>query len=99
MRHRYAATGIDAPSWMAWGGYASEPYWRAHFSFGTPTTLVAAFTASLISTEPVRRTVNDVPFHTRRLLYVAEATPTANRAPLSSPVAAAPAGPVPGRTR
>ncbi|WP_086832250.1 DUF317 domain-containing protein [Streptomyces sp. NRRL B-24572] len=73
--HRYATTGSDGPTWRAWGGYPSEPHWQARFSFGTPTTLVAAFTASLISTEPVHRTAQDVPFHTRRHLYVAAPAP------------------------
>ncbi|MGW7423582.1 DUF317 domain-containing protein [Streptomyces sp. NPDC054813] len=100
VRHRYdATTGSDAPAWRAWSGYPSEPHWRAQFSFGTPTTLVAAFTASLISTEPVRRTVKDIPFHTRGHLYVAAATTTATQASLSSPVATPPAGPAPSRTR
>ncbi|MEV5506599.1 DUF317 domain-containing protein [Streptomyces orinoci] len=97
MRHRYATTGTDTPTWTAWAGYPSEPHWRAHFSFGAPATLVAAFTASLISTEPVRRTVADVPFHTRRHLYLATAT-AAHRTSASSPAAAPPAGPAPGRT-
>ncbi|MFI6353882.1 DUF317 domain-containing protein [Streptomyces sp. NPDC050743] len=76
VRHRYATSGSSGPAWRTWGGYPSEPHWRARFSFGTPTTLVAAFTASLISTEPLQRTVQDVPVHTRRALYVA--TPKAS---------------------
>ncbi|MFJ9033658.1 DUF317 domain-containing protein [Streptomyces sp. NPDC102274] len=95
VRHRYA-TGYDGTTWTAWGGYPSAPYWQARFSFGTPITLVAAFTASLISTEPVNRTAKDVPFHTRHHLYVAVADKQAH---LSSPPAAPPAGPPPGRTR
>ncbi|MEU3629073.1 DUF317 domain-containing protein [Streptomyces fradiae] len=75
VRHRYATTGSDGPIWRAWGGYPSEPHWQARFSFGTPTTLVAAFAASLISTEPVHRTAQDIPFHTRRHLYVAAPAP------------------------
>ncbi|WP_414169108.1 DUF317 domain-containing protein [Streptoverticillium reticulum] len=99
VRHRYATTGIDTPIWSAWGGSPSEPSWRAQFSFGAPTTLVAAFTASLISTEPVRRSVGDIPFHTRRNLYLATAT-TARQPSPSSPAAVPPAaGPAPGRTR
>ncbi|WP_234325474.1 DUF317 domain-containing protein [Streptomyces sp. NRRL S-146] len=57
----YATGGSSELAWRAWGGYPSEPHWTARFSFGTPTTLVAAFTASLISTEPLQRTVQDVP--------------------------------------
>ncbi len=97
VRHRYATSGFDGPIWRAWGGYPSEPHWKAHFSFGTPTTLVAAFAASLISTEPLHRTVQDVPFHTRRHLYVA--TAATKQPPSSSPVTLPPAAPVAGRTR
>ncbi|MGW4160401.1 DUF317 domain-containing protein [Streptomyces sp. SS162] len=89
VRHRYATTGSDGPTWTAWGGYPSEPHWQARFSFGTPTTLVAAFTASLISTEPVHRTAQDVPFHTRGHLYVAAPVP-ARQASGSLPVALPP---------
>ncbi|MGQ4376514.1 DUF317 domain-containing protein [Streptomyces sp. SAS_267] len=97
IRHRYAISGSSAPAWRAWGGYPDEPYWRAHFSFGTPVTLVAAFTASLISTEPLHRTVQDVPVHTRRALYVA--TTTAKQPNGNTPVAPPPPAPVSGRTR
>ncbi|WP_234372919.1 SPDY domain-containing protein, partial [Streptomyces scabiei] len=75
LRHRYAISGSSGPAWRAWGGHPSEPHWTARFSFGTPTTLVAAFTASLISTEPLHRTVQDVPVHTRSALYIATTTP------------------------
>ncbi|MFF7199436.1 DUF317 domain-containing protein [Streptomyces sp. NPDC008141] len=61
VRHRYATSGSGGLAWRAWGGYPSEPHWTSRFSFGTPITLVAAFTASLISTEPLQRTVQDVP--------------------------------------
>ncbi|MDH2388588.1 DUF317 domain-containing protein [Streptomyces sp. HNM0663] len=71
VRHRYTIGGSGGPAWRSWGGYPSEPHWKATFSFGTPTTLVAAFTASLISTEPLHRTVQNLPFHTRSHLYVA----------------------------
>ncbi|EOY45676.1 DUF317 domain-containing protein [Streptomyces anthocyanicus] len=97
VRHRYATGASSEPSWRAWGGYPSEPHWTARFSFGTPTTLVAAFTASLISTEPLRRTVQDVPTQTRRALYVATAT---GRQPHSNPsVAPLPPAPASGHTR
>ncbi|MET9566793.1 DUF317 domain-containing protein [Streptomyces tauricus] len=56
MRHEYAERRSGASTWLSWGGYPDEPNWKAHFSFGTPTTLVAAFTASLVSTEPLHRT-------------------------------------------
>lgn len=59
--------------------------------------LVAAFTASLISTEPLQRTVQDVPTQTRRALYVA--TPTDKQPNGNTPVAPPPPAPVSGRTR
>ncbi|MGC0405315.1 hypothetical protein RKD27_007959 [Streptomyces sp. SAI-126] len=96
VRHRYATEDFGTAAWRAWGGYPSEPYWQAHFSFGTPTTLVAAFTASLISTEPLHRTVQDVPFHTRRHLYVAT---TATKPPPRYSPAAPPPATASGRTR
>lgn len=98
VRHRYAITGTDSPIWSAWGGYQSEPNWRARFSYGTPATPVAAFTASLVSTEPVTRAALDVPFHTHRHVYIT-ATPPAKQAPASSPVATPPALPGPSRAR
>ncbi|MFD5478552.1 DUF317 domain-containing protein [Streptomyces hawaiiensis] len=97
VRHRYAISGSTGPAWRFWGGYPSEPHWTARFSFGTPTTLVAAFTASLISTEPLHRTVQDVPVHTRRALYVA--TTTVKQLHGNTPVAPQPPAPVSGRTR
>ncbi|MFD5111724.1 DUF317 domain-containing protein [Streptomyces sp. NPDC058391] len=96
VRHRYATSGSDGPTWTAWGGYPSEPYWQVRLSAGVPTTLVAAFTASLISAEPAHRIAKDVP-HTRRHLYIA--TATAKQPPGYSPAAPPPAGPSPGRTR
>lgn len=95
VRHRYAANDSDGPSWRVWGGHLSEPLWQARFSTGTPTALVAAFTASLISTEPLHRTVEDIPSQTRRHLYIA--TPTTKPAPDTPP--AAPPSPGPGRIR
>ncbi|PNG22143.1 DUF317 domain-containing protein [Streptomyces cahuitamycinicus] len=97
VRHRYAIGGSSELAWRAWGGYPSEPHWTARFSFGTPTTLVAAFTASLISTEPLQRTVQDVPAQTRRALYVA--TPTCKQQHGSTPVPPTPPVPVSGRSQ
>ncbi|MFD3910029.1 DUF317 domain-containing protein [Streptomyces sp. NPDC058603] len=97
VRHRYAPGFLHGLAWRAWGGCLSEPHWQARFSSGTPTTLVAAFTASLISTEPVRRTAKDVPFYTRHHLNIS--TATAKQPPGYSPAAPPPAGPRPGRTR
>ncbi|MGN9819702.1 DUF317 domain-containing protein [Streptomyces sp. SD11] len=74
IRHQYAERRSGASTWLSWGGYPDEPNWKAHFSFGTPTTLVAAFTASLVSTEPLHRTVQDVPAQTRSALYIASTT-------------------------
>ncbi|MEV4449494.1 DUF317 domain-containing protein [Streptomyces mirabilis] len=82
VRHRYATTGSDGPIWRAWDEYPSEPHWQARFSAGAPTTLAAVFTASLISTEPLHRAVQDVPLHTCRHLDVA---PAAAKQPPSYP--------------
>ncbi|MFJ1652651.1 DUF317 domain-containing protein [Streptomyces sp. NPDC088337] len=94
VRHRYATSDSSEPAWRAWGGYPSEPHWSARFSCGTPATLVAAFTASLVSTEPLQRTVQDIPTSTRRALYVA--TPTGKQqhgtAPVATPSPAAASG-------
>ncbi|MFJ6709113.1 MULTISPECIES: DUF317 domain-containing protein [unclassified Streptomyces] len=97
VRHRYNISGSSGPAWRAWGGHPDEPHWKADFSFRTPTTFVAAFTASLISTEPVHRTVQDVPVQTRRALYIATTTtkPAHGRTPAVPP----PPVPAPGRTR
>ncbi|MFD6989347.1 DUF317 domain-containing protein [Streptomyces sp. NPDC059943] len=91
VRHQYAATGSGVPEWMAWGGHLSEPLWQARFSTGTPTALVAAFTASFISTEPVLRTVEDIPTQSRRHLYIA--TPSPKPALGTPPVTPPPPGP------
>ncbi|MFE3117108.1 DUF317 domain-containing protein [Streptomyces niveus] len=91
VRHQYAATGSDGPAWRAWGGHLSEPLWQARFSTGTPTALVAAFTASFISTEPVQRTVKDIPTQSRRHLYIA--APSPEPAPGTPPVTPPPPGP------
>lgn len=96
VRHRYATTGFDGPAWRAWGGHLSERLWQARFSTGTPTVLVAAFTASLISTEPVHRAVTDIPSQFRRHLYLATPTP---KPPPSTPPAGPPPSPGAGRTR
>ncbi|MET9556859.1 DUF317 domain-containing protein [Streptomyces sp. NPDC006645] len=92
VRHRYAITGSDGPAWRAWGGYQSEPLWQARFSTGTPTTLVAAFTASLHSTVPLHRAVTDTPSQFRRHLYLT--TPT-----LKPATGTPPGGPPPGAGR
>ncbi|MFF5090414.1 DUF317 domain-containing protein [Streptomyces niveus] len=90
VRHQYASRGSDVPEWMVWGGYSSEPLWQARFSTGTPTALVAAFTASLISTGPLHRNAKDIPSQFRRHLYLA--TPAPKPAP-GTPPAAPPPGP------
>ncbi|MER7684501.1 DUF317 domain-containing protein [Streptomyces sp. NPDC097610] len=84
---RDATTGSDVPTWRAWAGYSREPLWQVRFSFGAPTTLAAAFTASLVSSEPLHRAVKDIPFFTRRHLYVA---PSAAKQPPSYPTPALP---------
>lgn len=97
VRHRYAMPSSSDPAWRAWGGYPSKPHWSAHFSTGTPTTLVAAFTASLISTQPLQRTVQDVPTQTRRALYIA--TPAGTQPIGTTTVAPPPPAPTSGHTR
>ncbi|MFJ6574018.1 DUF317 domain-containing protein [Streptomyces sp. NPDC091292] len=96
LRHQYA-TDTKGVAWRAWGGFPDEPHWTARFSVDTPTTLVAAFTASLISTEPLQRTVQDIPTQTRRALYVA--TPTGKQPNSNTPVAPPPPAPASGHTR
>lgn len=97
MNHRYATTGSDGPVWRAWGGYPSEPHWQARFSAGAPTTLAAAFAASLISIEPLHRAVKQIPFHPRPHLYLA---PAAATQPPSQLPPALPSAPHPvGRAR
>ncbi|MFJ2175936.1 DUF317 domain-containing protein [Streptomyces sp. NPDC087851] len=96
VRHRYATTGSPQPSWQVWGGHLSEPLWQARFSRGTPTTLVAALTASLISTEPLRRTADEVPRPTRSHLYLA--TPVTQQSPAVPPLTPLPPGPGTGRS-
>ncbi|MER6031582.1 DUF317 domain-containing protein [Streptomyces sp. NPDC001851] len=100
MDHRRKSLGSRlAPSWRAWGGQPDEPQWSVQFTPSTPTTLVAAFTASLLSTEPVERTVKDVPFFTRHHVSVAVATPTAKPPKPFTPVATPPPRPAVSRTR
>ncbi|MEU2131804.1 DUF317 domain-containing protein [Streptomyces sp. NPDC018352] len=97
VQHRYTApTGSD-PIWRAWAGYSREPLWQARFSSGAPTTLAAALTASLVSSEQLHRVVKDIPFFTRRHLYVASAA--AQQLPSHSTPAQPPTAPVVGRTR
>ncbi|MFC9431588.1 DUF317 domain-containing protein [Streptomyces sp. NPDC056987] len=95
VHHRYATTSPHERAWWIWGGHHSEPHWQARITSGTPTALVAAFTVSLISTDPLIRIVNDVPLHTRRNLYLATAT---GKSPADRPAAQPPpaAGPGPG---
>ncbi|WP_446038036.1 DUF317 domain-containing protein [Streptomyces sp. SID1121] len=97
VRHRYASGGSMGPAWRAWGGYPAEPNWQATFSSGTPTALVAAFTTSLISTEPLHRTVKDVPVPTRSGLFLS--TTVAKQPPSNPPAAPPPAAPAAARTR
>ncbi|MER8004023.1 DUF317 domain-containing protein [Streptomyces sp. NPDC095613] len=97
VRHQYATDGSHELAWRAWAGYLSEPQWQARFSFHTPTTLVAALTASMASTEPLSRTATEVPVHNRPHLYLATATP--NRPPSFPPAAPPPPGRGPGRNR
>ncbi|MER8219052.1 DUF317 domain-containing protein [Streptomyces sp. NPDC094143] len=63
MQHQYDRTPSSdlAPSWRIWGGLPANPDWRVQFSPSTRVALVAAFTASLLSTEPLERTVKDIP--------------------------------------
>ncbi|MFC8708905.1 MULTISPECIES: DUF317 domain-containing protein [unclassified Streptomyces] len=97
LRHQYANSARTGVTWRAWGGFIDEPLWTARFSSGTPATLVGAFAASLISTEPLRRTVQDVPVRTRCGLYLA--TPTDKQPNGTTPVAPPPPAPGSGRTR
>ncbi|MFI2204661.1 DUF317 domain-containing protein [Streptomyces sp. NPDC020192] len=103
VQHKYAEPRLNTPAepaWTAWAGYADDPHWRVRFSRATPTTLVAAFTASLLSTEPVQRTVKDVPLRTRDRVYVASATATPQQKTPAAPVASPASKPtVPRRTR
>ncbi|MFI1111965.1 DUF317 domain-containing protein [Streptomyces physcomitrii] len=97
VHHRYATTGSDGPTWRACGGHQNDPHWRTRFSFAAPTTLVAAFTASLVSTEPVHRTAKDIPLRTRRHLYTALAV--AKQPPRYPTPAPPPTTPGDSRTR
>lgn len=89
VKHQYATTDTQAPAWTARGGPSNAPTWSAEFSHRTPTRLVASFTASLISTEPVLRTVKDVPANTRRHVYEAPSATASQSTRSSSPVAPA----------
>ncbi|MFF4285669.1 DUF317 domain-containing protein [Streptomyces sp. NPDC001633] len=89
VKHQYATTDTQAPAWTARGGPSHTPTWSAEFSHRTPTRLVASFTASLISTEPVLRTVKDIPAITRRHVYEAPSATASQSARSSSPVAPA----------
>jgi hypothetical protein len=97
VRRRYNASNSSGPLWRYWGGHPNEPLWQACFSSNTPTALVAAFTASLISTEPLERTVRNVPTSTRRALYVA--SPAGKQSLVGKPVAPRSPVPAPGHSR
>ncbi|MEV5331273.1 DUF317 domain-containing protein [Streptomyces werraensis] len=99
MQHQYDRTLSSdlAPSWRIWGGRPANPDWRVQFSPSTPVALVAAFTASLLSTEPLERTVKDIPFFTRH--HVSIATTTAKQNKPFPPVATPPPRPAMSRTR
>ncbi|MFF8918264.1 DUF317 domain-containing protein [Streptomyces sp. NPDC015032] len=92
--HQYANKATGRPEW---GGDIWEPDWSAELSASTPTGLVAAFTASLVSTEPVQRAVKDLPVHVRQHLNMA--TPTAKQPPGYSPAASPATRPGKGRAR
>ncbi|MER6567007.1 DUF317 domain-containing protein [Streptomyces sp. NPDC001093] len=100
VQHQYDRTLSSrlAPAWRVWGGQPDEPHWSVQFSPSTPTTLVAAFTASLLSTEPVERTVKDIPFFTRHHVSIAAAT-TAKPPKPFTPVPTPPLRPAMSRTR
>ncbi|MGX1759915.1 DUF317 domain-containing protein [Streptomyces lydicus] len=87
VKHRYAATDSKAPVWTARGGYPSAPTWHVDFSYGTPTTLVTSFVASMLSTAPAIRTVKDIPAQSRRYVYEAPSAIASQQCPSSSPVA------------
>ncbi|MDV9194361.1 DUF317 domain-containing protein [Streptomyces sp. Wh19] len=95
--HQYANKATGRPEWRVWGGDIWEPDWSAEISASTPTALVAVFTASLVSTEPVQRAVKDLPVHVRQHLYMA--TPTAKQPPGYSPAASPATRPGKGRAR
>lgn len=95
--HRFSRGVSGEAAWTAWAGDLNRPHWRARFAPGAPTTLVAAFTASMISTEPLHRTVKDVPLDVRDRLYMAAAT--TNQTPAPSPAIPPPAASAPRRTR
>ncbi|MFJ7997523.1 DUF317 domain-containing protein [Streptomyces sp. NPDC096310] len=100
VRHQYATTRSHDPAWRIWGGSLAAPQWQAHITPGTPTALVAAFTVSLISTEPLSRTVKDVPLNTRHNLYYATATKQPPRVPpAAQPPPGMGLGPGTGRCR
>ncbi|MFF9785098.1 DUF317 domain-containing protein [Streptomyces nigrescens] len=87
--HQYATTDTQVPAWTAFGGFQKGHTWGVSFSHSTPVTLVAAFTASMISPEPVHRMVKDIPAYTRRHIYEAPSARASHQAPPPSPVAPA----------
>ncbi|MFJ9551267.1 DUF317 domain-containing protein [Streptomyces erythrochromogenes] len=82
LEHRYAATDREKPVWKVSAGTPLEPLWRASFTSRTPVTYVAAFTASLVTEEPLTRAVSEVPFHT---MHFARTAPAPDRRPTSTP--------------
>ncbi|MEU5825118.1 DUF317 domain-containing protein [Streptomyces sp. NPDC047803] len=100
VRYRFAPgtlRGPNDPAWTAWAGDWGTPQWKARFARNTPATLVAAFTTSLISTEPLHRTLKDVPLDFRHRLNTTAAT--AHQPPARPPAAPPPTGPAPRRTQ
>lgn len=97
VRHHYGAHRPGDLAWTAWAGDRHEPLWKARFTIGAPATLVAALTASVASTEPLNRTVKDVPLDVRDRLYMA--TAETHQTPTPWPAVSPPAQPAPRRPR
>ncbi|MGW8697682.1 DUF317 domain-containing protein [Streptomyces eurythermus] len=101
LEHSYAPSSPPEspdPVWKAWGGHWENPHWTAQFTRLTPTDVVTAFTTSLLSAEPVERTVKDIPHRSRYAVKIAAATtPAPNRLP--APVATPLPRPATNRTR
>ncbi|MFE9905079.1 DUF317 domain-containing protein [Streptomyces achromogenes] len=93
-RHRNPPTRSGKPGEAT----GRPPHWTAQFTRLTPTDLVTAFTTSLLSAEPVKRTVKDIPHRSRYAVKIAAAaTPVPNSLP--APVATPPPRPATNRTR
>ncbi|MEU5083766.1 MULTISPECIES: DUF317 domain-containing protein [Streptomyces] len=101
LEHSYAPSSPPEspdPVWKAWGGHWENPHWTAQFTRLTPTDVVTAFTTSLLSAEPVERTMKDIPHRSRYAVKIAAATtPAPNRLP--APVATPLPRPATNRTR